>query len=76
MSVLIHLIYAPLDAVKIQKEVSYVFAKQGSWLMKKEQTALVITDLYKKENFDFKSNHKELYLKPIESQNKNSCLLE
>lgn len=45
MSVIRHLISVPLDAVKIQKEVSYAFAKLDSWLVKMERTVLVITGL-------------------------------
>lgn len=45
MSVIRHHISVPLDAVKIQKEVSYVFAKLDSWPVKMELTALVITSL-------------------------------
>lgn len=49
MSVIRHPISVPLDAVKIQKEVSYVFAKLDSWPVKMEPTALVITSrLYRK----------------------------
>lgn len=54
MSVIRHLISVPLDAVKIQKEVSYVFAKLDSWPVKMELTALVITALlYKKIKIGF-----------------------
>lgn len=45
MSVIRHHISVLLDAVKIQKEVSYVFAKLDSWPVKMELTALVITSL-------------------------------
>lgn len=46
MSVLRHPTSVPLDAVKIQKEVSYVFAKLDSWPVKMELTALVITGVF------------------------------
>lgn len=50
MSVIRPLISVPLDAVKILREVSYVFAKLDSWPVKMELTALVIAALlYKKE---------------------------
>lgn len=45
MNVIRHPISVPLDAVKIQKEVSYVFAKLDSWPVKMELTVLVITGL-------------------------------
>lgn len=45
MSVIRYHISVLLDAVKIQKEVSYVFAKLDSWPVKMELTALVITSL-------------------------------
>lgn len=49
MSVIRHPISVPVDAVKIQKEVSYVFAKLDSWPVKMEPTVLVTTCcLYRK----------------------------
>lgn len=43
MNVLRLPIFVPLGAVKIQKEASSAFARQGSWPMNKEQTVLVTT---------------------------------
>lgn len=64
MSVIRHLISVPLDAVKIQKEVSYVFAKLDSWPVKMELTALVITALlYKKIKIGFLI-HFRIFIQP------------
>lgn len=67
MSVIRHLISVPLDAVKILKEVSYVFAKLDSWPVKMELTALVTAALFykkKKERKKYKNKSRNLSKPP------------
>lgn len=60
MSVIRHLISVPLDAVKILKEVSYVFAKLDSWPVKMELTALVTAALFYKKKERKKEIQKQI----------------